>query len=85
MKCPYCNAKMPVGYLYNGSQPLQWIPEDKRPSMWSWTTTPDGRTLKNKFYWFRRGGGYNAKAYCCDRCHVVIAPTKYNTGALDEE
>ena len=78
MKCPYCGSDMPAGYLHNGRQPLQWIPQDKNPSPMAYDTTPDGRTLNNQFTWFKKGGGYNAKAWLCDRCGIVIAPTEFN-------
>ena len=26
MKCPYCQEEMQLGYIPNGGQPVQWIP-----------------------------------------------------------
>ena len=75
MKCPYCEREMQMGYIYNGSQPVQWIPEGKRPSMWNFSTTEEGICLNSKFI-FTKGSGYKAEAYYCGRCKIVIAPTK---------
>ena len=75
MYCPICNKEMLSGYLYNGNQPLQWIPEDKKPSKFAFSTTDNGVKLNNKFSLFKTGG-YNAEAYYCDKCHIIIAPTE---------
>ena len=56
MYCPICNKEMLSGYLYNGNQPLQWIPEDKKPSKFAFSTTDDGVKLNNKFSLFKTGG-----------------------------
>ena len=34
MKCPYCGAEMNKGYFHNDGQPVQWIPEGQKPSVW---------------------------------------------------
>ena len=60
MKCPYCNKQMEYGYLYNCNQPLEWIPDGKKPSKIAYTTTDDGVKLNNKFSLFKTGG-YNAE------------------------
>lgn len=41
MKCPICGKEMSEGYLYNGSQPLQWLPNGVMPARISWTTTDE--------------------------------------------
>ena len=75
MKCPICGKEMSEGYIYNGSQPLQWLPNGVMPSRINWTTTDKGVTLKNKFK-FLKESGYKAEAYYCYECHLVIAPTE---------
>lgn len=75
MKCPYCQEEMQSGYIHNSNQPVQWIPEGKKPSGFSFTVSDDGVTLSNEFKPFK-ANGYRAKAYYCNKCHLVIAPTK---------
>ena len=72
MKCPYCNKEMSVGYIHNGNQPIQWIPNNKKPSAFRFSATDGGVKLNNKLSL----GGYNAEAFYCDACHVVIAKTE---------
>ena len=72
MKCPYCSKEMSVGYIHNGNQPVQWIPNDKKPSTFRFSATDSGVKLSNKLSL----GGYKAEAFCCDACHVVIAKTE---------
>ena len=74
MKCPYCNKQMEYGYFYNCNQPLEWIPDGKKPSKIAYTTTDDGVKLNNKFSLFKTGG-YNAEAHYCALCSIVIAKT----------
>ena len=69
MKCPYCSGEMLVGYIHNGNQPVQWIPNGKKPSIFRFSATDDGIKLDNKFSM----SGYRSEAYYCDACHVVIA------------
>ena len=75
MKCPYCGTEMAAGYLYNGSQPLQWLPNSVMPARIKFTKKDEGITLQNKFKFFRESG-YRADAFCCGNCHIVIAPTE---------
>ncbi len=74
MKCPCCNKEMQSGYIHNGSQPVQWIPDGKKPSMFSFSTTKEGIRLVNKFEPFK-SNGYSAEAYFCSDCKIVVAPT----------
>lgn len=30
MKCPYCAKEMSCGYIYNGRNPVSWIPRESR-------------------------------------------------------
>ena len=69
MKCPYCNKEMSVGYIHNGSQPVQWTPNGKKPSAFRFSATDGGIKLNNKLSF----SGYNAEAFYCDACHIVIA------------
>jgi hypothetical protein len=75
MKCPYCEKEMHKGYIYNGNQPMELIPECKKPSRFAFSTSEEGVKLNNKFSMFKTGG-YNAEAYCCDTCHIVVAKTE---------
>lgn len=75
MKCPYCNNWMLSGYIPNGGQPVQWIPEGLKPSAFNFMTTERGVTLNNKFSPFKRSA-YQAESYHCPHCKIVIAPTK---------
>ena len=75
MKCPCCANEMVTGYLYNGSQPLEWLPNGVMPSRINWTTSGKGIPLKNKFKFFQESG-YRADAFFCQYCHIVIAPTE---------
>ncbi len=74
MKCPCCQNEMRRGYIHNGNQPVQWIPEGKKPSAFSFSTAEDGVTLKNKFEPIR-SNGYKAEAHYCGKCRLVVAPT----------
>ena len=75
MKCPYCGKEMESGYIPNGYQPVQWIPEGERPSLLSFSTSETGVTLDNKFSPFK-ANGYRAAAFYCADCGIVIAPVK---------
>ena len=75
MKCPYCGKETEAGYIYNGNQPLQWLPNGVMPSRINWTAKDDGVNLKNKFKLFKESG-YKAEAFYCNKCHIVIAPTE---------
>ena len=71
MKCPYCSKEMECGNIYNGNQPVQWLPKGKKPSMFAFSATEDGVKLNNKF---SMRGNY-AEAYYCKSCHIVISMT----------
>lgn len=75
MKCPYCGEEMSVGYIYNGNQPLQWLPDGVMPSRVNWIATDRGVSLKNNFKLFKESG-YKAEAFYCYGCHIVIAPAE---------
>ena len=72
MKCPYCNKEMLVGYIHNGNQPVQWIPNGKKPSIFRFSAADGGVKLSNKLSL----NGYNAEAFYCDACHIVVAKTE---------
>lgn len=72
MKCPYCGKEMSEGYIYNGAQPVQWLPKGVMPARISFTATDKGITLKNKFSFFKESG-YCAEAHYCYDCQVVVA------------
>lgn len=75
MKCPYCQKKMQLGYVPNWSQPVQWLPDGKRPSIFAFSAAADGVLLINQFKPLK-AYGYKAKAYYCPNCKVVIARTQ---------
>ena len=75
MKCPYCGTEMQAGYIPNGSQPVQWIPEGERPSLISFSVAEQGVPLINQFKLFK-ANGYKAAAHYCAKCRIIIAPTK---------
>lgn len=77
MKCPYCNQEMLSGYIPNGNQPVQWLPDGEKPSMLAFTTAEKGVTLVNKFAPLK-ANGYKATAFYCKECKIVIAPTERN-------
>ncbi len=72
MKCPYCDKEMLQGYIHNGNQPVQWLPNNSKPSPLRFSTADDGVALINQF----RINGYKAQAYYCSNCNLVIARTE---------
>ena len=75
MKCPYCEKEMAVGYIPNGSQPVQWIPDGEKPSHFAFSTSENGITLNNTFS-LLKANGYKAAAYCCIDCGIILALTE---------
>ena len=75
MKCPYCQEEMQRGYIPNGGQPVQWIPNGERPSVLSFSIAEQGVPLINQFKPLK-ANGYKAEAHYCSNCKVIIAPTK---------
>lgn len=75
MICPVCKNEMQEGYLYNGSQPVQWIPKTDRPSPFSFSVAPHAVILRNTFQLFKRSG-YSAVSFYCNHCMHVISPVK---------
>ena len=75
MKCPYCQEEMQLGYIPNGGQPVQWIPNGERPSVLSFSIAEQGVPLINQFKPLKTNG-YKAEANYCSNCKVIIAPTK---------
>ena len=49
MKCPYCGMEMQAGYIPNGSQPVQWIPDGEKPSLFSFSIAGKGVSLINQY------------------------------------
>ena len=76
MKCPYCKKEMASGYIPNGQQPVQWLPDGEKPSFFSFSTSEKGIALNNKFSPLK-ANGYKAIAYCCIGCGIVLAPTEH--------
>ncbi len=72
MKCPYCEREIRKGYLNNTDQPIQWIPEGAKPSIWKTGVAKAAVVLSEEPFWT----GYRADAYYCPACKVVILPVK---------
>ena len=72
MKCPCCEREMRKGYLRNTDQPVQWIPEDKKPSIWKTGVADSAVVLSGESSW----KGYRADACYCSHCKMVIIPVK---------
>ena len=72
MKCPNCEREMRKGYLKNTDQPVQWIPENSKPSIWKTGVADGAVVLSEESFW----KGYRADAYYCANCKMVIVPTK---------
>ena len=70
MKCPCCETEMQKGYIRNSDQPVQWMPENKKPSIWKTGVAEDAVVLGNNNFW----KGYSATAYHCPSCRFVIVP-----------
>lgn len=75
MKCPYCGNEMSEGYIFNGQQPIQWLPKGVMPARIVFTRKEEGVDLKNEFHFFKESG-YRAEAFHCYTCHIAIAPTE---------
>jgi hypothetical protein len=63
---------LPDGYIHNGNQPVQWIPNGKKPSTFRFSAADGGVKLSSQL----SRNGYNAEAFYCDACHVVVAKTE---------
>lgn len=75
MKCPFCQEEMQLGYIPNGEQPVQWIPDGVRPSLLRGSVAKKGVPLINQYKPFK-ANGYKADAHYCSKCKMVIARTK---------
>ena len=75
MKCPYCEKEMQLGYIPNGDQPVQWIPDGCKPSYLTFSVAKEGVRLVNQ-YAPLKANGYKAEAYYSANCGIVIAPTQ---------
>ena len=70
MKCPRCEREMQKGYFRNADQPVQWIPEDTKPSIWKTGVAENAVVLGEESFW----KGYRATAHYCPTCRFVIVP-----------
>lgn len=75
MKCPYCQEEMKQGYIPNGQQPVQWIPEGERGTLLSFSVAQKGVSLFNQFKPLK-ANGYKAEAHYCSKCKIILAKTK---------
>lgn len=86
MKCPYSSKEMRSGYFHNYRSPIEWIPDDKKPSMVNFTLSDGAISLCGKVEPLMVAllktslkamvEGYKAKAYYCEGCQIVIAKTE---------
>lgn len=67
---------MSCGYIYNGRNPIQWIPDGIPPKNFAFKKARKGITLYHKQASILNG--YSAEAFYCDACRVVIAKTTNN-------
>jgi len=74
MRCPYCQGEMQQGYVPNGGQPVQWIPDGEKVSLLSFSVAEKGISLINQFRPLK-ANGYRAEAHYCSNCRIVIART----------
>ena len=72
MKCPRCQREMRNGYLRNSDQPIQWIPEGRKPSIWKMGVADGAVVLGTDSFW----QGYRADASYCPSCKIVIIPAE---------
>lgn len=54
------------------SQPIQWIPEGRKPSVWKTGVAEGAVVLGSGSYWKT----YRADAFYCPFCRFVITPVK---------
>lgn len=73
MQCPCCDRAMRSGYLQNHGQPVQWIPDGAKPSIWRGGIAREGVPLSAESSWFK---GCTVEAHYCGFCKLVIAPVK---------
>ncbi len=72
MKCPCCEKEMRKGFFRNSDQPVQWIPENSKPSIFKTGVAEGAVVLGDKSFW----KGYRADAYYCPTCRFVIVPVE---------
>lgn len=71
MECPYCKKETSLGYIHNGSQPVQWMKEGSKPSAFRFSAAENGVELQGSMSIL----GYEAEAHYCRGCGIVIAKT----------
>lgn len=72
MNCPYCKQELWSGYIHNSGQPVQWIPNGTKPSIWRGGLAKRSVPLSD-YSFFRES---KANAYYCPSCKVVIIPAE---------
>lgn len=69
-QCPYCNLEMKNGYLYNYTNPNQWIPIDRKPPILRGSVTKGGVRTGNGNWFY----GFDAKSFYCEKCKIILTP-----------
>lgn len=64
---------MKAGYIPGTDQPVQWIPDGKKKSVFKFSVAYDGIALSDKGIHIT---GYTADAFFCQKCGIVIVPVK---------
>lgn len=72
MNCPYCKNELLGGYIHNQTQPVQWIPNDAKPSIWRGGLAERSVQIGKYSIWRES----KANAYYCPSCKVVIIPAE---------
>ena len=74
MKCRCCGKEMKKGYINNPRQPVQWIPEGKKPAFWNGQMAEDA--IRLSAWYLPSFNGYNANAWLCENCQTITIPLK---------
>ena len=72
MKCPACQKEMRKGYFIDREAPIQWIPENSKPSIWKAGVADGAVAVGGGSYW----KNYKADAYYCSFCRFVVVPVE---------
>lgn len=68
MKCPYCEREMQKGYIPTDNIPAQWLPNEKRQSLFKLKYSKDCKKIVSENTAF----GMHAIAYYCGDCGIIL-------------